>query len=100
MDLNALRAEITRLRSKAAGKRPYFPSALWEHITKLSEQLDPKILAEELGLNQQNLIRQIRKRKSENSSTQFLEVPSGLLSSSKKQLHLDLPHGVSLRIDL
>lgn len=104
MELNALKEEIDRLRAKAQGKRPHFPGTLWDRIIKLSEQFDSRFLATELGINQQNLVRQIKKRGQEegakSAQNRFLEVPSGLIGPTKKHLLLELPHGVSLRFEL
>jgi len=103
MQLKTLRKKIDSIRSQRPGKRVHFPDSVWKHVAQLSESTPLRTLAQELGLNEQNLSRQIKKRKGTSPPSkkdQFLEVPSQLLKLDKKQLSIELPHGITLRIDL
>ena len=103
--LQALKEQISQLRQENPGRKVHLPVQLWDQIKILSETIPCNRLAEELTLNYQNLRRQIKKRKKTQISTPrkkmtFLEVPQKNLLQSAKQVTLELPHGINLRIEL
>jgi hypothetical protein len=102
MQLKELRRKVDSIRSQNPGKRVHFPDSVWEKIADLSDSISLRTLAQELGLNEQNLSRQVRKRKRRTTPEEnnFLEVPQDLLRSDRKQISINLPQGITVRIDL
>jgi hypothetical protein len=97
-DIQALRTTIQKHREKN-GKRMAFPKKVWDQIINLADDMPSSILAKELGISHGNLARQLRKRESNAADDcSFVEVPQEVVA--KKQMTLELPHNIVVRIDL
>lgn len=93
-ELNILKSKIEGHRLKN-GRRKAFPEEVWQQIFKLSKKIDALTLAKDLGISHPNLLRRLR---SQNEQVSLIEAPGPLLKS--KQMTVELPHNIILRIDL
>jgi hypothetical protein len=96
-ELQNLKTTIEAHRSKF-GKRKAFPREVWEKIYQLSEKRTPISLAEEIGISPANLTRRLKKQKG-TQKVSLLEIPHSVIPE-KKQMTLELPGNIILRIDL
>ena len=105
-ELDDLLAIVKKMKEQPSATRRY-PKEFWTQTIKLSEEIGAQNVAKKLGLSYGNLARRIRlasdrpdppkKASKKTSDFSFIEIP---VTKSKKQIILDLPHNISLRIDL
>ena len=100
-ELNALKSIINNHQA-LHGKRKAFPIDVWNKIFILAETFPTAKIANELGISPANLLRQLKKRQKvqvkASSDVSLIEVPSQVFN--KKQMTIELPHNIVLRIDL
>ncbi len=104
-ELNELIDFAKKYKEQPPSTRRY-PKEFWIRAMKLSEEIGAKEVARKLGISYGNLARRIslankpkisKKTKNAETHVSFVEVP---LAKSKKQIILELPHNIFLRIDL
>lgn len=96
-ELQKLKSIIEAHRSKF-GKRKSFPKDVWDKIYELSESRTPASLASEIGISSANLTRRLKTR-AKSDEISLLEIPRSVMPA-RKQMTVELPHNIVLRIDL
>ncbi|MBT4936797.1 hypothetical protein HON22_02665 [Candidatus Peregrinibacteria bacterium] len=100
-ELNSLKS-IIHNHQALHGKRKAFPKHVWDKIFTLAQKTPPAQIAHELEINPANMGRQMKKRQKsqfdKSSEISLLEVPRQAFN--KKQMTIELPHNIVIRIDI
>ena len=101
-ELKKIKSLIEAHRAKFGKKKP-FPKNLWKEIIKATESHSVTKVASFLEISGPNISRHIKKSKElrpadKKNGPSFLKAPRSILV--KKQMTLELPHNIILRIDL
>lgn len=99
-ELQKLKNQIKAYRAKSPGRKR-FPLEFWQKAAELAEHMSYTNLGRELEIDKGYLSKRIKELKTagEETSHKFLQVPTMGLSQ-KKQITLELPHNITLRIEL
>jgi transposase-like protein len=103
-EIEELKNILQEFKSKNPPVKRY-PKEFWVRIAALASQIGNKRVVREVGVSYGNLIKRIRSLKMNkpspvvktSSSVSFVKVP---MKNSSKQITIELPHNISLRIDL
>jgi hypothetical protein len=112
-ELQELRKLIESHKENHPNSRRY-PDKFWRLAVKIAPDYGTQRLADDLGIHYGNLMRKIKKfapqyvprvgrpsrgqSKNKTQNQTFVQVP--IKTSSSKQVTLELPHGITLRIEL
>lgn len=83
-----------------------FPDPFWTKIIQLSKKIPSRKIANFLNINAGNINRRIREIESPEvfeekfPSQQFIQIPVQPSGSGGKQIVLNLPHNITIRIDV
>ncbi len=82
-------------------KSKKFPQEFWDQVILLTEKMNHRVLAEKLNIDPCYLLRKCKNSSSQKPSPQvtssFVQATSIMKS---KQITLELPHNITIRIDL
>ena len=100
-DFSSLKS-IIKNHQDQHGKRKAFPIDVWNRISVLAERFPTAKIANELEISPANLLRQLKNRQKmqvkASSDISLIEVPSQVFN--KKQMTIELPHNIVIRIDI
>lgn len=101
-EIESLKELLTKHRQRFHGKIVRkFPQDFWDRVLILAQTISPEKIAFDLGINLGNLKRKIAQNGPiQKSKNQFVEVPFSASESLKKQMIIELPHNIKMRIDL